>query len=114
MQITSVTSLKTASFLNGFGEYVYKNVKENLMFGYTLRPMADHHTLQMATPEKALLDLFYLYPFYNSQQELEQLRLDEDFLHDGLDKEQLMEYCSRFQNKTLDQRVKLFLHTYDL
>lgn len=114
VQITSVTSLKTASFLNGFGEYVYKNVKENLMFGYTLRPMADHHTLQMATPEKALLDLFYLYPFYNSQQELEQLRLDEDFLHDGLDKEQLMEYCSRFQNKTLDQRVKLFLHTYDL
>ena len=43
VQITSVTTLKTASFVNDFGEYSYKNVKENLMFGYELKPMADNH-----------------------------------------------------------------------
>jgi hypothetical protein len=37
VQVTSVTSLKTASFRNEFGEYSYKNVKENLMFGYELK-----------------------------------------------------------------------------
>ncbi|MDR0832863.1 MAG: hypothetical protein LBN93_01535, partial [Candidatus Symbiothrix sp.] len=80
VQITSVTSLKTADFSNDFGEYSYKSVLEKLMFGYDLKPMLDNRTLQLASPEKALLDLLYLYPFYNNEQELEELRLDEDFL----------------------------------
>src|ERR1035437_10150044 len=49
VQITSVTSLKTASFTNDFGEYSYKSIKENLMFGYELKPMADGRTLQFAS-----------------------------------------------------------------
>ena len=96
VQITSVTTLKTASF------------------GYELKPMADNHTIQFATPEKALLDLLYLYPFYDSEQELEELRLDEDYLHDDLNKDLLMDYCDMFQSKALDHRVKLLLKTYDL
>ena len=114
VQITSVTSLKTASFTNDFGEYSYKNVKESLMFGYELKPMADNRTIQFATPEKALLDLLYLYPFYDSEQELEELRLDEDYLQEDLNKDLLMEYCAKFQSKALDHRVKLLLKTYDL
>ena len=114
VQIVSVTSLKTASFSNGIGEYSYHSVKENLMFGYELKPMADNHTIQFATPEKALLDLLYLYPFYDSEQELEELRLDEDYLHDDLNKDLLMDYCDMFQSKALDHRVKLLLKTYDL
>ena len=66
VQITSVTSLKTASFINAFGEYTYRTVKEQLMFGYDLKPMADGRTLAFASPEKSLLDLLYLYPFYDS------------------------------------------------
>jgi len=114
VQITSVTTLKTASFANDFGEYSYKNVKENLMFGYDLKPMADNRTIQFATPEKALLDLLYLYPFYDSEQELEELRLDENYLHDDLNKDLLMKYCAKFQSKALDHRVKLLFKTYDL
>lgn len=114
LQITSITSLKTESFKNDFGEYSYKSVKENLMFGYDLKPMIDHRTLQFATPEKALLDLFYLYPFYDSEQELEELRLDEQYMHDDLNMDLLMEYCANFKNRALDHRVKLFLKTYDL
>jgi predicted transcriptional regulator of viral defense system len=114
VQVTSVTSLKTASFANGFGEYSYNNVKENLMFGYELKPMADNRTIQFATSEKALLDLLYLYPFYASGQELEELRLDEDYLHDDLNKDLLADYCAKFQSKALDHRVKLLFKTYDL
>jgi len=101
IQVTSVTTLKTASFINDFGEYSYKNVKENLLFGYELKPMADNRTIQFAAPEKALLDLLYLYPFYDREQELEELRLDEDYLHDDLNKDLLMDYCMRFQSKAL-------------
>src|SRR5690242_18743461 len=85
-QITSITSLKTISFINDFGEYTYRNVKESLMFGYELKPMGDKRTMQFATPEKAMLDLLYLYPAYNNRQEMEALRLDEDYLHNDLNK----------------------------
>ena len=34
-----------------------KSLSEDLMFGYNLKPIADERTLQMANPEKALLDL---------------------------------------------------------
>lgn len=114
VQITSVTSLKTISFANDFGEYSYKTVKENLMFGYDLKPMLDGRTIQFAKPEKALLDLLYLYPFYDNEQEMEELRLDEDYLHDDLNTKLLVEYTEKFQNKALDQRLKLLFKTYNL
>ncbi len=114
VQITSVTSLKTASFRNDFGEYSYKNFKENLMFGYELKPMENNRIIKFATPEKALLDLLYLYPFYDNRQELEELRLDEDYLHDNLNRDLLTNYCTRFQSMALDYRLKLLFKTYDL
>lgn len=114
VQITSITSLKTASFTNDFGEYSYSSIKENLMFGYELKPIADKRTIQFAAPEKALLDLLYLYPFYDSEQELEELRLDENYLQEDLNKELLIDYCDKFQSKALDNRVKLLFKTYNL
>lgn len=54
--------------------------------------MADNRIIQFASSEKALLDLLYLYPFYDNEQELEELRLDEDYLHDDLNSEK---GCSR-------------------
>lgn len=114
IQITSVTSLKTTSFHNDFGEYTYNNIKENLLFGYELKPMADNRVIQFATPEKALLDLLYLYSFYDNEQELEELRLDEDYLHNDLNKDLLIDYCIKFKNKALDRRVKLLFKTHDL
>lgn len=114
IQITSVTSLKTISFANDFGEYGYKSVKEELIFGYDLKPIADGRTFQLARPEKALLDLLYLYPFYNTEQELEDLRLDEDFMQDDLDRKLLEEYTVKFKNKALEKRVQLLINTYGL
>ena len=37
VQFTSVTSLKTASFKNDFGEFSYRSVKPQLMFGVAVR-----------------------------------------------------------------------------
>ena len=112
VQITGVTSLKTASFTNAFGAYSYKTVKEALMFGYDLKPMKDGHTLKIAGPEKALLDLLYLYPFYESARELEDLRLDRDFLQEELNRELLIQYAGRFSNKALERRVSMLFKTY--
>jgi predicted transcriptional regulator of viral defense system len=113
-QVTSVTPLKTAFFSNHIGEYSYKTIKKELMFGYLLKPLAKSMTLQMADPEKAILDLLYLYPDYNTKQDLEELRLDENYLHDDLNRDLLMEYTGRFRSKALEHRVQKLITTYGL
>jgi predicted transcriptional regulator of viral defense system len=82
VRVTSVSTLKTASFSNPFGVYSYKSIANDLLFGYDLKPIADGGTLQLALPEKALLDLLYLYPFYNTEDDIEALRFDEEYMQE--------------------------------
>jgi predicted transcriptional regulator of viral defense system len=112
VQITSVTSLKTASFANEFGEYSYKSVKSDLMFGYFRRPIADGRTTPYATREKALLDLLYLYPFYNTESELLELRLNRDILRENWDRGAWLSMGKRFQCKRLEKRMRLLEKVY--
>jgi len=114
VQITSVTSLKTVSFQNEFGEYNYKSIKNELMFGYDIKTIANGQSLHLARPEKAILDLLYLYPFYDTELEMENLRLDEDFLFDELNLQRLENYLEKFKSKALVKRVNLFKSTYGL
>jgi predicted transcriptional regulator of viral defense system len=114
VQITSVTTLKTAVFNNDFGTFSYKSIREELMFGYDLKPIADGRTIQLAKPEKALLDLLYLYPFYSTETELEELRLDDDFMQQDFDRKKMEEYAGQFKNKALEKRIKLLVNTYGL
>ncbi|MDD4590552.1 MAG: hypothetical protein PHG06_09020 [Parabacteroides sp.] len=112
-QITAVSAMKTATFDNDFGSFTYKKIKENLFFGYELK-LLENRNILFATAEKALLDLLYLYPFYNSNEEMEDLRLDEDYLTNDLNVVRLNEYLARFQNKALEKRVELMKKTYGI
>ncbi len=113
-KITSVTTLKTMTFSNVFGEYVYKNIKPDMMFGYDLREMEGGRRLLFATPEKAIIDLLYLYPFYNTETEIEELRLDESYMESDLDRVRLMEYCGRIGSKALNKRINLVRKVHDI
>ena len=114
LQITSVTSLKTALFSNDFGDYSYKSVRYDLMFGYISHPFSDGRTISYATREKALLDLLYLYPFYKTEDEMVNLRLDVDILHSELNLAELESFLARFRSAALEQRVQLLSKVYDL
>ena len=113
-QITSVTTLKTASFSNDFGEYSYKNIREDLMFGYDLREMKGGRRIMFSTPEKALIDLLYLYPFYNSDRELSELRLDESYMEEELIIGRLLEYADRINSKALFRRVRMLRAVHNI
>ncbi|MDR0724938.1 MAG: hypothetical protein LBF59_02880 [Prevotellaceae bacterium] len=112
-QIIAVSSLKTAEFENDFALFIYKKIKPELMFGYLQKPFGER-VIRLATPEKALLDLLYLYPFYNTEEEIENLRLDDDFIRDELNVTTLINNAERFNNKALIQRVKLLKKIYNI
>jgi len=120
--ITSVSTLKTAQFENDFGRYSYQNVKPELFFGYkpVILPVNNavvnppQQAYMLAHPEKALLDLLYLYPFYDNENELEQLRLDYSFMTDELNLERLSEYQEKIGSKALDSRIRKLLKIYAL
>jgi len=118
VHITSITTLKTASFTNSFGTFTYNTVKPELMFGYEPRPtvhdsrLTAHGSMLLATPAKALTDLLYLNPFYDTPAEMEELRID---LSTRLLKTRdLTAISSRIANPALDKRIRLFIKTYAL
>lgn len=114
LQITSVTTLKTISFKNDFGEYSYNSVRPELMFGYEPKPLKDGRSVLIATPEKALLDLLYLNTSYRTEQDMEELRLDEDFMVDDFNIERFNEYVTQVDSPTLTKRTTTLLKSYQL
>ena len=68
--VTSVTSNRPASYSNDFGEFSYQTVKPALFFGYKPMILSPHGSYLLAFPEKAILDLLYLYPQYNTEEAL--------------------------------------------
>lgn len=114
VRITSVSSLKTANFENLFGDYSYQTVKPDLMFGYNQKPYLNGLTLNIAQPEKAMLDLLYLYPFYDSAKELEALRFDEELMQEMINITTLKTFMSNFRSRALNSRVQLLIETYSL
>ncbi len=111
VQVTSVSSLKTCAFKSPAGEFSYKSVRKSLMFGYEARPDGRLSVL-WATPEKALLDLLYLYPFYRTESDFEELRLDEDYMRSSLNWDRLMEFAEKADSAALLSRIKILEEVY--
>ena len=114
VQTTAVSSLKKANFENVFGSFSYQQILPELMFGNEQKTFLNKHSLIFATPEKAILDLLYLYPLYNNEQEIRELRFDEEFMQEDLNVDRLNEFTDRFKSKILRNRVNLLLKIYDL
>ena len=74
--------------------------------------MPDNHSYLMATPEKALVDLLYLHPFYKTAEDMEQIRLDDWFMSDDLNRERLDGYLKQIDSPSLTQRMNTLLKIY--
>ena len=112
VQFTSVTSLKTASFKNDFGEFSYRSVKPELMFGYGVEHVGDGLPVNVATPAKALCDFLYINSQYDTPEEIEALRLDVDVLEEISRDSALDGVADRFGSRALVRRIKLVKEVY--
>jgi len=114
VEITSVTTQKTCRYENAFGQFSYQTIRPRLFWGFEPKAMRDGKQYMMATPEKAIVDLLYLYPQYSTLDEMRELRFDEDWMREELNKERLLEYAKRISSPILNKRIHLLLKVYDL
>ena len=112
VEITSVTTQKTCRYENAFGQFSYQTIRPRLFWGFEPKTMRDGKQYMMATPEKAIIDLLYLYPQYATVEEMHELRLDEEWMQNELDKERLMGYVERLGSPVITKRVRLLLTAY--
>ncbi len=118
---TSVTPRKTNNFSTPLGNFDYHRIKPELFgFGYVLIDMnasrsgnGNSRKIMVATPQKALLDFFYINSFYNSGKDMEDLRLNDTELAKIVNKE-FYQYLERFKNKALERRIRIMTKTYGL
>lgn len=106
-KITSVSTLKTQQFQTSIGHFSYQNIRENLFFGYQMRPVGLSF-YKIADPEKALLDFFYLNPSLNSDSHFEGLRLNFLEIKRSVDFKKWGQYLNLIQSASLNRRAKTF------
>lgn len=106
--ITSVATRKTNHFQSDYGEFMYRHIKPQLMFGYALIGYQGQ-TYKIAEVEKAILDYFYLNPHLSSEHDFDGLRFNADEFGRQANRNKLRSYLNAFGNKSLTKRVNKFL-----
>ena len=115
---TSVTTLKTNKFSTPLGNFDYHSIKPDIFgFGYVLENMdaltGNSRKIMVATPQKAILDFFYINSFYNSEQDFIDLRLNDSEFSKYLN-EDFYQYLEKYRNKALERKIRLMTKTYGL
>ena len=67
--ISAITIKSSRTFKNFLGNFIYKNIKNDLFVGFNKMNWT-HGTIYKATKAKALFDFLYLKPFVDSKQEI--------------------------------------------
>lgn len=73
--VVSVTTGRPGRWETPFGAFEFRHIKPGLLFGYRQVELGGGAQTFLAAPEKALLDLIYLYPGADSPAYLRELRL---------------------------------------
>ncbi len=116
---TSVTTRKTNRFSTPLGFFDYHSIKPELFgYGYVLENMDStgnrtNRKIMMATPQKAILDFFYINSYYDTEKEIENLRLNEKELANIINPE-FYQYLGKYQSQALDRRIRKMIKLYDL
>jgi predicted transcriptional regulator of viral defense system len=116
---TSVSTRKTNNFSTPLGNFDYHRIKPELFgFGYLLEDMDAYkgernssRKIMVATPQKAILDFFYINNFYSTEKDMEDLRLNDTELAKIIN-EEFYQYLERYESKALERRIRLMTKTY--
>lgn len=111
-QFTSVSTRKTTSFSNDLGEFSYRKMKKSLFWGFEVLRDKEWN-VQIAYPEKALLDFFYLNKriLRKSPEYLETYRFQNLEI---LDSQRLLIFLNKFEDSGVESVTSFFVNLYKL
>ncbi len=116
---TSVTTRKTNKFSTPLGSFDYHSIKPELFgFGYVLEDMGSSlrdtgRKIMVATPQKAILDFFYINNYYETEKDIEDLRLNESELGNIINPE-FYKNLGKYQSNALERRIRKLTKLYGL
>jgi len=118
---TSVTTRKTNKFSTPLGDFDYHRIKPELFgFGYSLEDVDTNkiksgksRKIMLATPQKAILDFFYINSFYDSEKDMENLIMNNTELA-NLVNDEFYKLLGRYESMALERRIYLMTKTYGL
>jgi predicted transcriptional regulator of viral defense system len=109
---TSVTSRETKTVKNDFGKFSYQKIKKEAFGGYeTIKKKEFNISFNLALPEKALVDFFYLNRniLDGSRLQFEGYRFNDEFKYN---KNRLIKFSRVFKNKKVSLLTNNFIKFY--
>ena len=104
--VQNVTTKKTIAYETVAGAFHYRSIKPHLFFGYEIDNSQTIPVL-IASPEKAILDYFYLNARLNTIQDIEGLRMNLTVLNEIINHDRLTSYAACFESNILNKRLRL-------
>jgi predicted transcriptional regulator of viral defense system len=109
--VVSVATKPTRRFTNTYGHFIYHTVSPKFFFG-SVPKNGKYGKYLMATPEKAIIDYAYFHRSrLQTQDDVRELRLNGNLLHEMMDKEKLRKYLLPYESPSLERTVALIFET---
>lgn len=107
---TSVATRKTKKFKTPIGDFSYQKIKKEAFGGFETKKQ-NGTSFNLALPEKALVDFFYLNRniLNGTKEQFEGYRFSEDFKYN---KSRLILFSKKFENKKVLFLTKKFIQCY--
>lgn len=108
--VTSVTTRKTKQFATPIGNFNYQKIKKEAFGGFEMKRQGNI-SFNLALPEKALIDFFYLNRniLNGTKEQFEGYRFNKDF---KFDRGKLLRFAKAFQNKKVLFLTQNFIKYY--
>lgn len=107
--ITSVSTKKTNRFETSVGSFDYRKIKPSLFFDYKIMGKGSSK-LKIATPEKAIVDYFYLNTNYNSKKEISELRISKSTFSEKVNITKIENLLDKINSDSLNKRVAFLIN----
>ena len=104
--VTSITTGRPGVIGSVLGRYQYKHIKKDLFWGYYENEVIKDTSVFIAEPEKALLDLIYLFPSAEKKEFLKELRLQNT---ENINIEKFSEYTERSGVQKLKKALEIIV-----
>jgi predicted transcriptional regulator of viral defense system len=111
--VTSVSARKTKQIESSWGQFSYRSVKPEYMFGYQVIDPQPHQKFLVATLEKAVLDYLYLNTHIQNLNDFDALRWNRAALAPLIDNANFGQYLRIFDKKALRDRVKVLMRYFN-